>query len=161
MDERRLDRKLQLAVRDGITRGIGVIGLAGMALIHVIDAPSHFGGTDTYLGFMYVGLIFASLGLAGGLIRSGDRRIWVAAGALTVSVIVGYILSRTTGLPASTGDIGNWGEPLGIASLFVEGSFLALCVSAVASRRTSRMLQGAEFEHRPVVQGAPHRAIAT
>src|SRR5262249_41613045 len=124
MDERSLDSRLQIAVRDGITRAIGAIGLCGMALIHAIDAPGHFGGSDSYVGVMSLGLIIASLGLAGALIRGGDKRIWAAATALTVSVIVGYVLSRTTGLPSSTDDIGNWGEPLGIASLFVEGSLV-------------------------------------
>ena len=136
MDELRLDARLELAVRDGITRAVGAIGLCGMALIHVIDAPSHFGGSDTYLGLMYLGLIVTSLGLAAGLIKTGDRSVWSAAGALAVSVIVGYVLSRTTGLPSSTDDIGNWGEPLGIASLFVEGSLVALAAAVLASART-------------------------
>jgi hypothetical protein len=34
--------------------------------------------------------------------------------------------SRTTGLPNSTGDIGNWSEELGLASLFVEGAVVVL-----------------------------------
>jgi hypothetical protein len=137
MDERALDRKLQLAVRDGVTRAIGVLGLCGMALIHAIDAPSHFGGPGTYLGLMYVGLIVTSLGLAAGLINSGASRLSAATGALAASVIVGYVLSRTTGLPSSSDDIGNWGEPLGIASLFVEGSLLALVGAVLTARRES------------------------
>jgi hypothetical protein len=36
------------------------------------------------------------------------------------------VLSRTTGLPQANGDIGNWTEPLGLASLFVEGCVVAL-----------------------------------
>ena len=41
-----------------------------------------------------------------------------------------YILSRTTGLPNATGDIGNWSEPLGLASLFVEGAVIAVAAGA-------------------------------
>ena len=77
-----LERRLQFAVRDGITRAIGAIGLCGIALIHAIDAPSHFGGPDTYLGVMYLGLIATSLALAAALIRGGDRRVWAASGSL-------------------------------------------------------------------------------
>jgi hypothetical protein len=160
MDEHKFERKLQLAVRDGITRTVGIVGLCGMALIHAIDAPGHFGGADTYVGFMYIALIIASLGLAGGLIRSGDKRIWVAAGGLTVSVIVGYVLSRTTGLPASSDDIGNWGEPLGIASLFVEGSLLALAGFAFASTRASRQPRRAEAGPLPAMHRSPRETIA-
>jgi hypothetical protein len=42
--------------------------------------------------------------------------------------------SRTTGLPAATGDIGNWSEPLGMASLFVEGSVALLSAGVLAER---------------------------
>jgi hypothetical protein len=126
------ERRLQFAVRDGVTRALGAIGLCGMTLIHAIDAPGHFGGSDTYLGVMYVGLIVTSLALAAALIHRGDRRVWTASGSLAAAVIVGYVLSRTTGLPSSTDDIGNWGEPLGIASLFVEASLVALATGVLA-----------------------------
>ncbi len=43
---------------------------------------------------------------------------------------MGYVLSRTTGLPQATGDIGNWTEPLGLASLFVEGGVAAVAIGA-------------------------------
>lgn len=121
------DQHVRHMIRDGVTRAIGVVGLAGMALIHAIDAPSHLaGGPDTYLGLMYIGLILTSLALAAGLIHRGDRRLWATISGLTSTVVIGFCLSRTTGLPGDSGDIGNWSEPLGIASLFVEGSLLAL-----------------------------------
>ena len=127
---------LQAAVRDGIARAIGAIGLAGIALIHTLDAPTHFvGGSDTWLGVAYVGLITAALILALGLIAFGGTRIWSAAAALITATAIGFVLSRTTGLPGDTGDVGNWGESLGIASLFVEGTFLMLASSVLASRR--------------------------
>jgi hypothetical protein len=40
------------------------------------------------------------------------------------------VLSRTTGLPSATGDIGNWTEPLGLASLFVEGAVVVIATGA-------------------------------
>jgi Na+/proline symporter len=122
------------AVRDGIARGVAVVGLAGFALIHLLDLPDTMSGTP-YIGWMYIGLIVCALGLAGALVHSSDKRIWAAASGLVGSVIVGYVLSRTTGLPRSTDDIGNWGEPLGIAMLFVGGSFLALSGGVLRARR--------------------------
>jgi len=121
------------AVRDGITRAIAVVGLAGIALIRVLNAQSTFAETP-YLGWMYVALILGSVALAGALIRDSDPRAWAAAGALALSVIVGYALSRTTGLPQTSGDVGNWSEPLGIASLFVEGSVVAVNALALLER---------------------------
>ena len=125
--------QLHHAVRDGITRTLAIVGLAGVALIHLLDAPGKFTETP-YLGWMYVGLIAACLLVAGALVRTSDRRAWAAAAALPASAIVGYVLTRTTGLPQAMGDVGNWSEPLGIASLFVEGSLVALSGAVLASR---------------------------
>ena len=41
--------------------------------------------------------------------------------------MLAFIYSRTAGLPGSADDIGNWWEPLGLASLFVEGALVGLC----------------------------------
>jgi hypothetical protein len=51
-------------------------------------------------------------------------------------VLIGFTLTRTTGLPQANGDIGNWTEALGLASLLVEGSLVALASAVVATRRT-------------------------
>jgi hypothetical protein len=56
--------------------------------------------------------------------------VWAAAGVLAAAIMLGYVLSRTSGLPAATLDVGNWTEPLGLASLVAEG--LTLCVTAAA-----------------------------
>jgi hypothetical protein len=121
------------AIRDGITRGVAVVGLAGVALIHLIDAPGKFTETP-YMGWMYVGLIASCLVVAALLIRHGDRRAWAAALVLPALVLVGFVLSRTTGLPQAHDDVGNWGEPLGIASMFVEGSLIALAGGVLAGQ---------------------------
>jgi hypothetical protein len=113
------------AVRDGIARTIAVIGLAGVALIHLLDLPGKFQETP-YLGWLYVALILGCLAVAATLVHSSDPRAWSAAALLPLGAIVGYMLTRTVGLPQATGDIGNWSEPLGMASLFVEGSLVAL-----------------------------------
>src|SRR5438128_2110765 len=103
-----LKRAIRAAVRDGIARTLAAVGLCGIALIHLLDLPGKFSETP-YMAWLYVGLIAASVGLAAALVRASDRRAWAAAGALAVSVIAGYTLSRTTGLPQAADDIGNWG----------------------------------------------------
>ena len=124
---------LNRVVRDGITRGVAVIGLLGVGLIHLIDAPGKFTETP-YMGWMYVGLILSCVAVAAMLIRDGDTRAWAATLALPAAVLVGFVLSRTTGLPQAHDDVGNWGEPLGIASMFVEGSLIALAGGVLAER---------------------------
>jgi hypothetical protein len=126
---------ISLAVRDGIARAVAVVGLAGVALIHVLDAPGTFRDAP-YRCWMYVALIVGSMVTAAALIRAGDPRAWAAAAALSLGAVVAYVLSRTVGLPHGGDDIGNWTEPLGIASLFVEGSLIAVSVIMLSGPRT-------------------------
>lgn len=133
VDQPQIDR----AVRDGIARGVAVIGLAGVALIHLLDLPGKLSETP-YMFFLYLGAIAGSLGLAALLVRRSDARAWAGAAMLPALVLIGYVLSRTTGLPQDTGDIGNWSEPLGIASVFVEGALVALASAVLMERRARR-----------------------
>jgi hypothetical protein len=120
-------------VRDGVSRAVAVVGLAGVALIHLLDAPGKLSETP-YLGWMYIALITGCVVVAAALLRTTDRRAWLSAAALSAGAIAGYTLTRTTGLPQATGDIGNWTEPLGLASLFVEGSLVALSAGVLLLR---------------------------
>jgi hypothetical protein len=139
--------------RDFVTRAVGVVGLAGIALIHLLDSIGKFHETP-YVAWMYVALMVGSIVVAAGLVHSRDRRLWLAAGLLAASAITGYVVSRTVGLPNATDDIGNWTEPLGLASLFVEGAVVAVSAYAygasakaplagIALRGTHRRLQAA------------------
>jgi len=125
---------IHAAVRDGIARGVAAIGLAGVALIHLLDLPGQLSETP-YMFVLYLALIVSSVALAGLLIGTSDGRVWTAATVVPALVIVGYVLSRTTGLPQSSDDVGNWSEPLGMASLFVEGSVVTLGSAVLLARR--------------------------
>jgi hypothetical protein len=114
-------------------RTVAALGLLGIAMIHLIDLPGKF-EEATYLAVGFIGLIIASLLLAAGLIRRGGRRAWTFAALLSGATIAGYVISRTVGLPGAADDIGNWLEPLGVASLFVEGVIVLLSLSALTSR---------------------------
>ena len=125
-------------VTDGekIARAAGAVGLLGVAVIHFVDVVDKFHET-AYLGVLYLALIAACLVAARHLILVGDRRSWTLAGGLAAATFAAYAVSRTVGLPASSDDIGNWAEPLGLASLFVEGVVVLLSAEMlVRSRRT-------------------------
>src|SRR4051794_41598220 len=102
------------AVRDGIARSLAVIGLAGMALIHLLDLPGQLIETP-YIFVLYLALMIASVALAGVLIGTTDALAWAAATALSALVVVAYVLSPTSGLASSTHDIGHLIDPLGTA----------------------------------------------
>jgi hypothetical protein len=80
----------------------------------------------------FIALAGVCLAVATRLTLGLDR--WARPGVLGIALapIVGYILSRTTGLPGATDDIGDWANPLGIATLAVE---VALVVLAAPRRR--------------------------
>jgi hypothetical protein len=48
------------------------------------------------------------------------RWVWVLVDLTAFGAVVAYVLSRTTGLPTDTLDIGNWDCPLGIAAISTE-----------------------------------------
>ena len=121
------------AIRDAVFRATAVVGLAGVALIHVLNEPATF-HESTYMAWLFVGLILGSIAAATALATRTDTRVWTAATLLQFGAIAGYVISRTVGLPQSGGDIGNWSEPLGLASLFVEGSVVALGAAVLLER---------------------------
>ncbi len=116
-------------------QALAAAGLVGVAIVHLLDAPGKLEETP-YLGVLFLGLIAASL-LVGEVILRGSGTIgWLAGAALAAATILGYVVSRTIGLPgAPEDDIGNWSEPLGMVSLMVEAVVVWLCVTGWLSAR--------------------------
>jgi hypothetical protein len=125
-------QNLDAASRDVLTRGLAAIGLLGVALIHVVDAIPTFAEVP-YEGWLYVGLILSAVIIAGCLVRRASRAAWTAAAGLVGAAILVYVYSRTVGLPRAADDVGNWSDPLGVASLFVEGSVLVVAGYALTA----------------------------
>src|ERR1700754_2007650 len=120
--------------RDIVTRSVAAVGLAGVALIHLLDSLGKFRETP-YMGWMYVGLMLSCLAVAATLLHAHALEAWLATIALSASAIAGFVLTRTVGLPQAHDDIGNWSEPLGLAALFVEGAVIATAGYALAALR--------------------------
>jgi hypothetical protein len=115
------------AIDDAVIRTVTIAGLMGVAVIHVLQLPDAFSETF-YLGLLFVGAVVAAVLVAAALTRTSGRGVWTAAAALPALILLGYLLSRTTGLPDATNDVGEWEEPLGLTSMVAEG--LVVCVSA-------------------------------
>jgi hypothetical protein len=84
--------------RHVVRRGIAAVGLVSIALIHLLDVPGKFDELP-YVGVLFVGLILTTLLLAEAMIRTDDLRVWLVAGAVSAATILGYAISRTSGLP--------------------------------------------------------------
>jgi hypothetical protein len=102
----------------------------GIGLIHLLDLPGKWEETR-WMGTGYLGLIAASLIVADLLLRRHNPLVLLLCAGVAAGPLAGFVLTRTVGLPGATDDIGNWLEPLGLASLFVEGATLLLAGLAV------------------------------
>jgi len=129
----RRSRRVDLPIFEALT----ILGLIGIAWIHLLDLGDKMEETP-YLGVAYIGLLAGCIA-AVVLLARGDRRGFLLAGGLAGATVIGYCLSRTTGLPAATDDVGNWTETLGVWSLIAEGAVVALSATALSRRfRASR-----------------------
>lgn len=112
---------------------IAILAILAAGLIHLVEARDAFGDA-TYKGILFVTHGLVAVVAAVGIYR--DRRGWgwllgllVAAGA-----IIGYVASRTVGLPGLPPEPENWLEAPGVASLVVEGLFVVIFVLVVRRR---------------------------
>ncbi len=123
--------------RDVAQRALGVAGLIAIAIIHYADAHSKYAAADArYIFWLYVALILGCAIGVGLLILRDTRAAWAFAALLAAGPFVSYAVNRTIGLPRATDDIGNWLEPLGVASLVVEALVFVLAV--VQMRRVAK-----------------------
>ena len=114
-----------------VARAVASIGLVGIGLIHILDLPGKLEETP-YLGVAYIALIVGTLVGAAWLAMRDDRRAWMLGAVLALATLAGYVINRTVGMPNATEDIGNWLEPLGLASLFVETLVALVTILALA-----------------------------
>ena len=66
-----------------------------------------------------------------------QRRVggWVLAGLTAAATLIGFVLTRTTGLPDAHGDVGNWSETIAIWSLVAEAAVVVLAAVALGRHR--------------------------
>ena len=108
-----------------VPRAAAVVALSGIALIHLLELQTKLREVP-YLGVGYLLLIIGCVVAGSLLVHRNSQLGWRIAGLSSLGALVGYSLTRTTGLPLSHDDIGNWLEPMGLASLFVEGVVVML-----------------------------------
>lgn len=121
-------------------RMVGALLAFAVAVVHVADqgGVTKFTSPD-WLGWSYrlieVGGVLTAVSL---LVPSPPRLgllRWSAPILLGIGPFVGYLASRTIGLPGDRGDVGNWGYWLGTASLIVEAALIVLSLGMLWSLR--------------------------
>ncbi len=126
-----LNGSLPLAVRpDELVRAIGIVGLIGVAVIHIGQVVPTFDQTP-WLGFAFVLLTVACVILAAGLLHRGTVSAWVGVALVNLLAIGGFVFTRSFSSAFDNQDVGNWSEMLGVVALFTEGLLVLLSLYAI------------------------------
>jgi hypothetical protein len=104
-------------------------GLVAVAALHVAAAGDEWADARGVF-WLFMGLAGVCAAVTARLALGLDRWARPAVAATAVAAIAGYLLSRTTGLPGATDDIGDWANPLGLAALAVETALIACAAAA-------------------------------
>ncbi len=108
---------------------MGISSIIVVGLIHLIEAPEELEEV-TYLGLLFIANSLGAIVAAIGIYRSNGWG-WSLGALVAGGAFVGYVLSRTTGLPGMPAE--EWLEPLGVLSLLVEALFVGLCLANLRS----------------------------
>ena len=96
-----------------------ILGLFGLAGVHVMDLPAKWEETF-YIAIAYILVIIFCAVVIERLTVKGSVLDYLGAAGASIAVLLGYVVNRTVGMPGAMGDIGNWFEPLGLLSIAVE-----------------------------------------
>jgi hypothetical protein len=123
-------------------QGVGALLALAVAAVHIADQGGIGKLADPeWIGWGYrlieLGGVLTALALLFRPPRWGAIP-WIAAAALAAGPFLGYLTSRTVGLPGDKGDIGNWGYWVGTVSLAVEAALILLSVGMLTSYLRAR-----------------------
>jgi hypothetical protein len=118
-------------------RVVGALLALAVAAVHVADQGGLTAfNTPDWMGWAYrlieVGGVLTAIAL---LLPRPAWPGWAAALLLAVGPFVGYLASRTVGVPHDPGDVGNWGDWTGTVSLFIEAALFALAAGLLLGGR--------------------------
>lgn len=104
---------------------LAIIFLIVTGLVHLIDAPDAL-SEAAYKGWLFYANALAAIVAAIGILRGERSWGWNLGALVALATIMGYVASRTVGLPQIPAEPDAWLEPLGVLSLVVEGGFLVV-----------------------------------
>jgi hypothetical protein len=114
-------------------RLVGALLALAVAAAHVADqgGVTAFTSPD-WLGWSYRLIEVGSVATSIALILPRPARLgWMAGLLLGVGLFLGFIASRTIGVPGDAADVGNWGDWVGTVALVVEAALVILAVGVL------------------------------
>lgn len=125
------------AAQEVAVRLVGGLLAVAIAAVHVADQ----GGITSLGSPAWMGWSFRLIE-AGGMLTAVTLLVpwsawlgWAAALLLGAGPFVGYVASRTVGVPGDPGDVGNWGYWVGTVSLVVEAALVVLSAGMLLAVR--------------------------
>lgn len=109
-------------MKSRLLQWLAIILIVEVGLLHYFTAQSEY-EEAAYMGYLFMlnflGALIAAFGIYHKQVWGWGLGAFIAAGS-----IVGYLLSRTAGMPGM--EVEGWLDPFGIVALAVEGLFLLL-----------------------------------
>jgi hypothetical protein len=127
---------------DPIVVPAAMVRLAGVALAlaiagaHVADQGgiTAFTAPD-WLGWAYRLIEVGGVLTAATLISPRTARLgWLAGALLGVAPFLGFLASRTIGVPQDPGDVGNWSDWVGTLALVLEAGLVTVSIGMLRAR---------------------------
>ena len=144
-----------IALPDGAVRLAAALLAFGIAAVHVADQGglTAFTAPD-WLGWAYrlieVGGVLTAVAL---LLSRSTNLGWAAGVLLGVGPFLGYLASRTVGVPGDAGDVGNWGDWVGTVALIIEAGLVTVSVGMLLARRRRWALVAAHLSRNAGLNG--------
>lgn len=125
-------------------RLVGALLALAVATVHIADQGTITALTSPHwIGWGYrfieVGGVLTALAV---LLSRPAWMGWAAGVLLGIGPFVGYIASRSVGVPGDPGDVGNWGYWVGTVSLFIEAALIVLSVTMLLALRNRQSVPG-------------------
>ena len=131
MDEIRNQRTVSAGPPDLAVRLAGALLALAVAGVHVADQGgiTAFNSPPDWLGWAFRAIEVAGVLTALVLLMPWSRWLgWTAGVLLGAGPFLGYLTTRSVGLPGDHADVGNWGYWVGTDSLIVEAALVTLSV---------------------------------
>ena len=129
-----------LTLAPGVVRAVGALLALAVTVAHVADQ----GGVTAFTAPDWLGWGYRVIEVGGVLVAaatlwpSSGRVGWAAGVLLGVGPFIGYLTSRTVGVPGDPGDVGNWSDWLGTLALVVEAALITSSAGMILSPSPAR-----------------------
>jgi hypothetical protein len=125
-------------------RLVGALLALAVATVHIADQGTITALTSPHwIGWGYRFIEVGGVLTAFAVLLSRPAWMgWAAGVLLGIGPFVGYIASRSVGVPGDPGDVGNWGYWVGTVSLFIEAALIVLSATMLLALRNRQSVPG-------------------